>query len=71
MFNINLEEKSYKINFKALPIKIQRSKNRQGGGHNVPLPPPPPLPPLPRFPSSGADRVKYNHFKVMLHMFEV
>ena len=32
MFNIKLEEKSYKMNFKALPVKIQRSKNQQGGG---------------------------------------
>ena len=48
MFNIKLEEKSYKMSFKALPIKIkiQQSKNRQGGvgverarGHNVPPPP--------------------------------
>ena len=33
MFNIKLEEKSYKMSFKALPIKIkiQQSKNRQGG----------------------------------------
>ena len=32
MFNIKLEEKSYKMSFKALPVKIQRSKSRQGGG---------------------------------------
>ena len=32
MFNIKLEEKSYKISFKALPVKIQPSKNRQEGG---------------------------------------
>ena len=31
MFNIKLEEKSYKTSFKALPVKIQRSKNRQIG----------------------------------------
>ena len=31
MFNIKLEEKSYKISFKALPVKIQRSKKRQEG----------------------------------------
>ena len=30
MFNIKLEEKSFKMRFKALPVKIQRSKNRQG-----------------------------------------
>ena len=30
MFNIKLEEKSYKMSFKTLPLKIQRSKNRQG-----------------------------------------
>ena len=34
MFKIKLEEKSYKMSFKAIPVKIQRSKNRQGG-HNV------------------------------------
>ena len=32
MFNIKLEKKSYKMSFKALPVKIQRSKNK---GHNV------------------------------------
>ena len=32
MFNIKLEEKSCKMSFKALLVKIQRSKNRQGGG---------------------------------------
>ena len=31
MFNIKLEEKSYKVSVKALLVKIQRSKNRQGG----------------------------------------
>ena len=30
MLNIKLEEKSFKMRFKALPVKIQRSKNRQG-----------------------------------------
>ena len=30
MFNIKLEEKSYKMSFRILPLKIQRSKNRQG-----------------------------------------
>ena len=35
MFNIKLEEKSYKMGFKALPVKIQWSKNREGE-HNVP-----------------------------------
>ena len=34
MFNIKLDEKSYKMSFKALPVKI-RSKNRQRG-HNLP-----------------------------------
>ena len=29
MFNIKLEEKSYKMSFKALPVKIQQPKNRQ------------------------------------------
>ena len=27
MFNIELEENSHKMSFKALPVKIQRSKN--------------------------------------------
>ena len=39
MFNIKLEEKSYKMSFKALPLKIQRSKNRQGGGGTLSPPP--------------------------------
>ena len=43
MFNIKLEEKLYKMSFKALPVKMQRSKNRQ---------PPNNVPP------SRADRVK-------------
>ena len=30
MFNIKLKERSYKMSFKALPVKIQQSKNRQG-----------------------------------------
>ena len=29
MFNIKLEEKPYKMSFKALPVKIQQLKNRQ------------------------------------------
>ena len=37
MFNIKLEEKLYKMSFKALPVKMQRLKNRQGG-YNVPFP---------------------------------
>ena len=32
MFNIKLEEKSYKMSFKALPVNIQRSKTARGGG---------------------------------------
>ena len=35
VFNIKLEEKSYKMSFKSLPVKIQQSINRQGR-HNVP-----------------------------------
>ena len=35
MFNKKLEEKSYKMSFKALPVKIQQSKNRQGGGSTM------------------------------------
>ena len=41
MFNMKLEEKSYKMCFKALPVKVQRSKNQQGRGggeHNVSSP---------------------------------
>ena len=39
MFNTKLEEKSNKMSFKALPVKIQWSKNRQGGWqHNMPPP---------------------------------
>ena len=34
MFNIKLEEKAYELSFKALTVKIQRSKNRHGW-HNV------------------------------------
>ena len=38
MLIIKLEERSYKMSFKALPVKIKLPKNRQGGGgHNVPL----------------------------------
>ena len=33
MFNTKLEEKSYKVSFKALPVKRQRSKNQQRGVH--------------------------------------
>ena len=36
VFKIKLEEKSYKISFKALPVKIHWSKNWQGD-HKVPL----------------------------------
>ena len=47
MFNIKLEEKSCKVSFKALPVKIQRSKNptRGDGSEGVTMCPP------------GADRV--------------
>ena len=49
MSNIKkLEEKSYKMSFKALQVKMQCSKNRQGGGTMCPLPPSSP---------PGADRV--------------
>ena len=41
MFNIKLEEKSYKMSFKALPAKIQRLKNRLGARGNNVRPPPP------------------------------
>ena len=39
MFNIKLDEKSYKMSFKVLPVKIQREKT--GAGHNAPPPPSP------------------------------
>ena len=52
MFNLKLEKKSYEMSFKALQVKMQRSKNRQGEGALCPLPPPPP----PLFPP-GADRI--------------
>ena len=39
---------SYKMSFKALQVKMQWSKNRQGGGTMCPLPPSSP---------PGADRV--------------
>ena len=32
MFNIKLDEKSYKMSFKALPVKLQRANNRKRGG---------------------------------------
>ena len=35
MFNIKLEEKSYKMSFKAVPVKIQWSK-KPIWGHIVP-----------------------------------
>ena len=37
MLNIKLEEKSYKMSLKALPLEIQWSKCQQRG-HNVPPP---------------------------------
>ena len=37
MFNIKLEEKLYKMSFKALSVKIQQSKNRQGRGGQLGL----------------------------------
>ena len=43
MFSVNLEEKSYKMSFKALPVKYSSEKI-----DNVSSPPSPP----------GADRVK-------------
>ena len=45
MFNIKLEEKSYKMSLTALPVKIQWSKSRQGGTICPP----------------GVDRVKRKH----------
>ena len=49
MFNIKLEEKSNKMSFKAVPVKIQWSKARQEGTQCVP--------PL----SPGADIVKWDN----------
>ena len=40
-----LEEKSYEMSFKALPVEMQWSKNQQGGAQCS-------------LPSPGADRVK-------------
>ena len=40
MFDIKLEENSYKIIFRALPVKIQQSKNRQGEGARSTMCPP-------------------------------
>ena len=37
MFNIKLEEKSYKMSFKALLVKVQRSKNRGRGDTMCPF----------------------------------
>ena len=44
MFNIKLEEKSRKMSFKALAVKIQQSKNRQALWFFDTLCPPPPPP---------------------------
>ena len=46
MSHIKLEEKSYKMTFKAQPVKIQPSKKRQGWAQCAP------------HLLSGADRVK-------------
>ena len=64
MFNIKLEEKSYKMSFKDLPVKIQRSKNRPGGSGGEggrmchPLSP------------HGADSVKKHFFMVLKDYFK-
>ena len=42
MFNTKLEEKSYKMSFKALPVKAQWSQNCQGV-NTPPFPSPPVL----------------------------
>ena len=42
MFNTKLEEKSYKMSFKALPVKTQQSKNHRGV-NTPPFPFPPGL----------------------------
>ena len=55
MFNIKLEEKSHKMSFTALPVKIQQSKNRQS--QNGTMCPPPP----------GAVRVKKTVLKRVTH----
>ena len=46
MFNIKLEEKSYKMTFKAVLVKIQWSKTDRGGGQCA-------------SPTTGADRVNH------------
>ena len=38
MFNIKLEKKSHNMYFKALPVKIQQSKNRRVEAQCVPIP---------------------------------
>ena len=38
MFNIKIEEMSLKMSFKALPFKIQQSKNQQGWAQCAPPP---------------------------------
>ena len=35
MFNIKLEEKSYKMSFKALPVNIQQPENGHGGDYKM------------------------------------
>ena len=55
MLNIKLEEKSYKLSFKALRVKIQQSKNRQGDAHRAPHP--------------GADRVNKKKEEMTLRHF--
>ena len=35
MLNVKLDEKLYKMSFKALPVKIQRSKTLQIGLSNL------------------------------------
>ena len=63
IFNIKLEEKSYKMSFKDLPVKIQRSKNRPEGGGEGGQNVPPPLP-------HGADSVKKHFFMVLKDYFK-
>ena len=52
MFNIKLEEISSKMSFKALPVKMQQSKNQQGRGTLRPT-----------TPCLRADRVKNRNLK--------
>ena len=54
MFNIKLDEKSYKMSFKVLPVKIQREKTDRGKAQ------------CPTSPIAEGDRVKGYKRKIWL-----